>query len=134
MTKREELEALACRCETEEPSWDLSVAIELAVTPGATGAPSSLGCAVWIEDGRKLYNPPPYTTSRDAAATLVPPDCWQEVNGPRKFLHIPTPAPNRWKAEVTAYDSGQPCMGWAETEAMARCAAALRARAALVTP
>lgn len=42
MADRNVLLALADRCEREEPSWDLTVAIELAVVPGANGDPFAL--------------------------------------------------------------------------------------------
>lgn len=147
-TQSEALKALADRVEREEPSRELDAAVDLALgfcphintTYEAVQGDSGRTCDDCGADswgnrnakGRRLHDPAPtYTTSLDAAVTLVPPDCWRETNGPRKYLNVPTPSPNRWKAEVTPWITGLPCMGWAETEAMAICAAALRARAAL---
>ena len=142
MTTPEALNALADRVEREEPSRGLDIDIACAALgwekerqggyigqtpPDYAWNLRPIGRAYWDDGSRKA---PPYTTSLDAAVTLVPPDCWRETNGPRKYLNVPAPSPNRWKAEVAPWKTGMPCFGWAETEAMAICAAALRARAA----
>ena len=64
----------------------------------------------------------------DAAMTLVPADCWHEIKGPRKYLNIPSPAPNYWSAHLAKWNHEGDVMGWAATPALALCAAALRAR------
>jgi hypothetical protein len=102
MTKADELNALADRCEREEPSHNLNC---------------SIGCAVDAEPG---VMPPAYTTSLDAAVTLVP-EGWNWgvwSNGcAMTWSDIPS-------THVQANRRNLP-------PALALCAAALRARAAL---
>lgn len=70
------------------------------------------------------------TSSLDAAVTLVPEGAWRETNGPRRYLNIPTPVPNYWHCEISLWKPTYGDFhGWAATEAMAICAASLRARA-----
>jgi hypothetical protein len=64
---------------------------------------------------------PAYTASLDAAMTLVPEGEWVELSGPRKYLNIPLPVPNHWRAEAGN-------IGWGATAPLALCTAALRAR------
>lgn len=133
--------ALAARCEREEPSWDLSVAIELAIDPDAR---RSMGDLYAILKGMRLYNPPDYAHSLDAAVTLVPegfsrssyahpriPGTEEEMRAYCDvYLLAPNcePAPNGTLNRRTL--SG-PHEGEARAEASAICAAALRARAAM---
>ena len=68
---------------------------------------------------------PAYTASIDAAMKLVPDREFICIDGPRRYLHIPTPVPNYWRACLGYTKSGQV---WAKTPALALCIAALRAR------
>lgn len=59
-----------------------------------------------------------------------------EISGPRRYLNIPTPVPNRWRAAVTYgnYPNVSTVIGWGATEDEAktdaqRQAAALGSRA-----
>jgi hypothetical protein len=64
-----------------------------------------------------------FTSSLDRALALVKrvlPGAWIELSGPRKYLHIPTPVPNYWRAECG-------CVGWGATPALALLAALLKA-------
>lgn len=70
-----------------------------------------------------------YTASLDAAMTLVPEGCKVDVHAPLRdgenFL-----ANCWWKPDQTALKSSRArALGEAQTEALARCAAALKARA-----
>jgi len=104
---RAELLALAARVETEEPSDDLNEEVRLA-----------FGYARVIDQCGD-YNPRPYTTSLDAAASLVPRECgwWVgTVNGAsraRIWMNFSYDGPN----------------ASAKTCAAALTAAALRAKA-----
>lgn len=65
----------------------------------------------------------PITASIDAAYALVGgvrPDAYIELSGPRKYLHIPTPVPNYWRAALWADNSSE---GWGDTPALALVAA-----------
>jgi hypothetical protein len=71
-----------------------------------------------------------YTASLDAALALVErvlPGSYVELSGPRKYLHIPTPVPNRWKAYIATFNHDGDKTGWAATPALALLAALLRA-------
>jgi hypothetical protein len=73
---------------------------------------------------------PEVTTSLDAALALVErvkPKAWIEINGPRKYLNIPTPVPNYWKAVVAPWEDKTESVGWAATPAAALIAALLKA-------
>ena len=100
-TNNEELLALADKCEMDGASASLDDAIFVAV-----------GCAVG--------DPAPYTTSIDAAVTLVPSTCCWQVQ--MDICYEPT-------ALVYGHDIHKDCNG--ASPALALCAAALRARAAL---
>ena len=99
-----QLLALADRCEREEPSRKLDVSIS-----------DALGYA---HDGSLPF----YTTSLDAAVTLVPEGFIWRVSGSSEGRFFASLHPAARDA-VT---------GQAKTEPMARCAAALRARAAVL--
>lgn len=127
--------ALAERCEREEPSRELdqSIAKTIGFRPSWHG-----------DDGETRFYAPgtgegscsrialPYTTSRDAAATLEPADALEVCV--RRY-------PRGMYVRITLAN-GDPvyCEGLRSkiTEPMARCAAALRAKAAIagekVTP
>lgn len=108
---------LAAQCEAaREPSDILDTTIDETVR-GAKPAP----------DGGRWNTTPHYSSSVDAALTLVPEDEFICLDGPRKYLNIPTPVPNYWRCCI-GYAPEH--FGWAATLALAICAAALRARAA----
>jgi hypothetical protein len=69
-----------------------------------------------------------YTTSIDAAMTLVPKGCWVEIKGPRRYLNIPSPVPNYWSANIETWNHEGQKMGWGATPALALCIAALKAK------
>ena len=71
-----------------------------------------------------------YTGSIDAAMTLLPSDTWFELKGPRKYLNIPSPAPNYWFAYISTYNYEIDKPGWGATPPLAICAAALKAHLA----
>ena len=97
---------LAERCEREEPSFALERQIMYAVYSVPPQHP--------IEGDK----PKPYTTSLDAAVTLVPDDCEQWAVATKK--NMPRPI-------VAQVNEGSWYAG--ATPALALCAAALRARA-----
>ena len=130
MTDRKALLELGDRCEREEPSRELDEAIALAC--GWESHKAAWGLVWWRKIGAPDWEMscPRFTTSLDSAATLVPPNSWRETNGPRKYIHIPSPAPNFWRCEITTWEgTARDHIGWAKSEAMAICAAALRALA-----
>lgn len=51
-----------------------------------------------------------------------------EISGPRKYLNIPTPVPDRWRAAVTfgSWPDTLMVVGWGPTEEVARAAAATK--------
>lgn len=120
MTTRTTLLELADRCEGEEASRDLDIAIANYLS------------RYHYEWWRDRAGPSNFTHSLDAAVTLVPAGAWREISGPRRYLNIPSPVPNYWRAEVTTWEPRRESRGWGSTEAMSICAAALRARAALM--
>ena len=104
MTKADELNALADRCEREEASRALNEAIERALH----------------KRGPFPMTTPPYTTSLDAAVSLVP----------EEFKRSWSAGDNSGEAQVFAR-LGYEHEATGLTPALALCAAALRARAAL---
>lgn len=128
-SKADVLLRLAERCEREEPSWGLCCDIELAIVPGAIDRRSWDG-SVAIGVGKRAYNPPAYTTSLDAAVTLVP-EGWawlvEWIGKPftegMARLWIPGSRTQGLRIETV--------MATAKTPALALCAAALRALASL---
>lgn len=72
------------------------------------------------------------TSSIDAVLALVErclPGAYLDLAGPAKYLNIPSPIPNRWRAHVTT-DEGfqsQQTAGWAASAPLAILAALLRA-------
>lgn len=93
-------------------------------SPGYFSRPTNGECSQFENAAAALY-----TSSVDAALTLVPEKSWVDLSGPRQYLHIPTPSPNFWKAVVDTWrDVAQ--FGWGATPALALCIAALRARCA----
>ncbi len=122
MTKDELLD-LADRCEREEASWDLSVAIELAIVAGTRRFTGKGPFCVETADQRR-YNPPAYASSLDAAVTLVPEGAsWnvQMYRGSGDAMVVYEDNEDRPDLDAEAS---------AATPALALCAAALRARAA----
>lgn len=53
---------------------------------------------------------------------LLTDEPYWEVSGPRKYLNIPTPAPDHWQAKVTfgMFPRYQTVEAWGATEATAR--------------
>lgn len=84
-------------------------------------------------EGRSVthWSPEKRTASIDSALALVEkanPGAWIELNGPRKYLNIPSPVPNVWKAEVTTeWTAMTPPYGWGPTAPLAILAALLKA-------
>lgn len=129
-TPTQVLLALAARCERDEISRELDIHIQCYLREGRLMPESRMGSF------REGYEPmesvwPKFTGSIDAAVTLVPAGSWRETNGPRRSINIPSPVPNFWRCEVTEWTLRRDFIGWAATESMAICAAALKARAAL---
>lgn len=129
MTKPEELLELADRCEREGASYALDCKIEHFCEP---------------ERAKQIGNARAYTTSLDAALTLVPDgmmvENWSEMRdaGPLTGMWLAQlcpRGPRRRIAEISAAAlraacDADPCVH-AKTPALALCAAALRARAAV---
>lgn len=103
---------LAERCEREEPSWDLDVVI---------GRWFGQHDYAWWRD---RAGPSDFTRSIDAAVTLVPEGLNRSVR---------TVAPYRPRASVWSCDMSVEENASGNTEALALCAAALKARAAMLT-
>ena len=71
-----------------------------------------------------------YTSSVDVVLYLVTaklPGAWIDITGPRKFLIIPTPVPNYWRAIIEASGGPDETIGWGATPALALCIALLKA-------
>jgi len=132
MTKAEQLLALAVRCEEAtgaEQKIDAAIGRVLGIPAKAKNVyKRSHYPRILIRVDEKY---PKFTASLDAAMTLLPQDPWVEVKGPRKYLNIPSPVPNKWSAHVTQWGHPDDAMGWAATPALALCAASLRAIAAM---
>lgn len=115
-----EMEALAIRCECEEPTSGLNIAIAKAL--GWTSV--ILGYVVWRNPAGRDSRLPNFVGSLDSAVTLVPDDWFvYEIRqlGPKHFyVSLCLASDDRPRAESEA-----------DTEIAARCAAALRARAAV---
>ncbi len=75
-----------------------------------------------------------YTASVDAALALVErvlKEPHYTLSGPVKFLHIPTPVPNYWRADIIYDFPGKNApRGWGATAALTLLAALLRAKIA----
>src|SRR4051812_23079386 len=113
---RDVLLALADRCEREEPNWGLSVAIELAITPGVVATISRNPFRVRREADDVSYNPPPYTTSIDAAVALVPEHHSYELT----FSAVPEGGLRRarlwdWRRPATGFDPDNEWSGHSNT-------------------
>ncbi len=133
-TPSDALLALAARCEREEPTFALECEIAAATYPA--GAVACIE-GVWIVNKRgtpltpiwEPLHPARYTTSLDAAVTLVP-EGWawfvEWIGAPfsegRARLWIPAQRTQKLTVENVNTQ--------AKTPTMALCAAALRARAA----
>ncbi len=124
-------EALAARCEAGE-SRQLDAALYIAFTPGAMLAGDRIANAVeadvqcWVDDGSNrgcFLMPPHFTTSIDAAASLMPSGWWVEVT-----IY---PSNTRAMAVTMPGNGTKTAVGSATTEALARDALACRVRALL---
>lgn len=122
---------LADRCEREEPSDDLSEDIARAL--GYVKL-EDYSCR-WIAPDKSTtlcgFGPPNYTQSLDAAVTLVPEGLgWTCGDHSPGGVHVGNYLASVWKFDrATGLN-----MRFAKTPALALCAAALRARAALSPP
>lgn len=107
-----DLSLLADRCEREGPSRDLDKAILRAL--GFTWR----GMAYWSADDKTMWQgPTQFTSSLDAAVTLVPADDIWDVTSTGSAWCMPQ-------------DLGEQSIGRGQTPALALCVAALRARSA----
>lgn len=130
MTTKEGLQGLLERVEKEhgpDRSLDGAIYIEFTIPKERIGrVDQSDGVVGWHPNDAPYVSAvdvPKYTASIDAALALaerVSPG-WIEVNGPRKYLNIPTPVPNHWRAEVSGWT------GWGHTAPLAILSALLRA-------
>lgn len=116
---RDSLLALAERCEREDPSYELDCKIEHLAEP---------------ERARHIANARPYTSSLDAAVTLVPKRRWKGVGPELMSQQYHQADSGNWWAELrdgvcTSFNVA--FLGRAKTLPIAICAASLRARAAL---
>lgn len=129
-----DLLALAERCEKAAGSdMELDGLIHRAVTPDL--ADMNVGVLGWLSGGahENPVRPPPYTSSIEAALTLVPEGCrFEEI---ARDVQWDDGQPEReWMASVVrrdesgSYAADFPAPG--DTLALAICAACLRARAA----
>ena len=116
MATRDELLALADRCEREEPGRFLDAKIELLfVEHDGQAFPHPDG---WVLGGRaQPVKARPFTTSLDAAVTLVPESAGAYCAGKAATA----------VGHCFASVDNEEC--WAKTPALALCAAALKARA-----
>lgn len=147
--KRDELLALAGRCEREVPSRELDADIYIAVRIPSerAGRIDKLGGVVgwWPKDGpyQSAIDVPCFTTSMDAALTLVPDAKQAELSEMSRHVdwgeaHPVTGSHEReycvsvYLLDEAGYATGMGLNGAAETLPLALCAAALKARAALV--
>lgn len=123
-----DLLTLAERCEREEPAWELECEIGCAVQAAGTIVRASEG---WLinrgtqhEPQWEPYKPPRYTTSLDAAVTLVPDGAeWNLTN-----LYGVAHSEVGLNFSDGNWQTGRHIGGHL---ALALCAAALRARAAM---
>lgn len=118
------LRELSDRCEAEGPSNELDEAIRVAVGHSKIDFGPAQG-GVSTEDD---YLPAAYTTSLDAAVTLEMPGFFVTVV--KAAGSSSEPCAVSWMD----IESGAQFMAEAKTEAMARCAAALKVRASLAEP
>jgi hypothetical protein len=127
MSKADELRALADRCEREEATVKLRHDIAKAL--GWTWV--QFGYVQWRNPSGRDASVPNWCESLDAAVTLVPEEgvAWWEIN------MEPGVDTAGARAEVV-FDRDQDGehKGYARTPALALCAAALRARAAVSHP
>jgi hypothetical protein len=122
------LDTLAERCEqATAPDRELDAAIHKIVS-GVNAYPNSAGAWEFIKD-RKVHRLSLYTASIDAAAALVPEgkrfSCGQGFAGHGPWARIEPDSDCRVGSPVHKQGTGN---RYAETVALALCAAALRAR------
>lgn len=133
MSKRDELLALADRCEVatgEDRGIDCWIENHLGLARFVPDRPAPLGGG-WLD---KRVDPKSYTASLDAAMTLVP-EGWNWMAGNRDQPLARAYVNNGELAFVGAGMRRNPNRQWYETTAatpaLALCTAALRARAAM---
>lgn len=109
------------------PDWELDAEIAALLGWKKLPNPGSMGGLIdmWINPSGKneRWNVPPYTSSIDAALTLLPGDAMWRLGHDGKG-----PDPSEFLCEIV---SGPECRNYcaiAPTAALALCAAALRAR------
>jgi hypothetical protein len=120
-----DLPSLAYRVETEPPSQELQSDIALAV--GWRLLPSNWGWKTWIcPSTRRCAELPPWLTSIDAAASLMPEGWLAHVF---QYNTSATTFGDRCLVYGLCTDSGLVVGSRAPTEPLARTAAALRAQA-----
>jgi hypothetical protein len=112
---------------TETELLELAAKIEAATGPDISlDMEISDATGVWQRlPTWKEFRP---TESLDAAMQLVPAGEFLNVDGPRKYLNIPTPVPNVWRACIGFAPTH---IGWGETPALALCSASLKAIASI---
>jgi hypothetical protein len=129
MTDAQDLPAalldLAARCEAGEPSPLLDVAIARAI--GWTTA--QFGALIWRDTHHndRGIAPPKFTSSLDAAVTLVP-EGWHTSLVMQHMLR----RESAWECALRRDRNGDCEQGFAKTEILSRVAAALRAKAAML--
>lgn len=139
-----DLNKLAERCEAATgPDRELDAAIVLALNPGAEFRPYREGkrvtkCWLFGADGRVIRyggpeDMPAYTTSLDAAMTLVPDSMGASVSRHGKRGDDCEAYVGKSDSDARGNFMTQTAHGNAKTMALALTAAALRARAALST-
>jgi hypothetical protein len=143
---RPELEGYFAMSETQPDTGAMAMALRVEAASGADRELDHAIACMMVGNIAKLpvYNTPAkwiaaakqynwsskyYTASIDAALTLVSPDYWIEIKGPRKYLNIPTPVPNYWSVQIATWNHESDVMGWGKTIALAICNAALKAKA-----
>jgi hypothetical protein len=126
MSKTAELNALADRCEREEPSRELDAAVLIACGHQAVNRGPRMGWEYRPKGFGIWRSMPSPTTSLDAAVTLEPKDaqeiCVRKYRNGGHYVRITLASGKPAYSESFALPI---------TEAAARCAAALRARATL---
>lgn len=119
----------ATRCEKEQPSLELDGSIALVVGWKMVGTKTRY----WLEpgvnvtaaiDANRVHRAcPRFTASLDAAKSLVLSGLWREQKGPKQ-----QDGKTYWECYIKRLHPLKRFTGHAGTEALAMCAAALRAR------
>jgi hypothetical protein len=135
MPSADELRALLARVENATgPDREIDKALFAVFDPERANRMTY----VQYEGYAPMWTAPAYTASLDAALALVErvlPNAYHETSGPRRYLEIPAPVPNRYRAEIRFGEAlnGRTSAGWAATLPHAILAALLRARLATLT-